>query len=87
MIQLYLYTVFHSLFHYGLLKDTEYSSLMLALELLLFTIHIKYLWKNSPVLSMIIVALALEPGIWSWRENCFCKYYFAHLIFLIYLLL
>ena len=23
---------------------------MLALELLLFTIHIKYLWKNSPVL-------------------------------------
>ena len=82
MIQLYIYTLFHIIFHYGLLKDTEYSSLMLALELLLFTIHIKYLWKNSPVLSIIIVALALEPGDLELEGELFSQILFCTFDFL-----
>ena len=57
---------------------------MLALELLLFTIHIKYLWKNSPVLiysnsCLGFTAWGSGVGGSTFSQILFCTFDFLNI--------
>ena len=66
----YVHILFHALFHYGLLQDTEYSSLCPAGGGLLFISLIYSGWQRGTTYGTLRPRLGSEPSIlWMMSLN------------------